>query len=226
MSEELTLVVTNYKRPQNLPAVVQAWSKQRLVPRLFLWNNGSRIEDPELLKHFDWIVDSSINMGCVPRWYMASMASTRFTGVVDDDFVPVNPTVTASLISLLKKVPDCGLVGPFGVRLEREKSYADSIHYKYPPTTTMVDIVKGRLATCRTEVLAARLRTTKFLMEDDIAVSAMIASGRRDVNLVIGRMLGKFEELPEDPQTSSAVSRRLNHLEQREICRRECFPSL
>src|SRR5688572_15947857 len=69
-----TVCLLNWKRPENIRAVIRSVSSQLPRPEVFLWNNGADIECEEV----DWYVRSSLNKRCWPRWSMARHAETEF----------------------------------------------------------------------------------------------------------------------------------------------------
>ena len=60
----LTVILTNYKRPENVRRLIQALSQQTVKPTLFVWDNSSEqdCDDPRI----DWLIRSSQNAKCSP----------------------------------------------------------------------------------------------------------------------------------------------------------------
>lgn len=63
----LTVVLLNYRRPENVKRLVQALCKQTVNPEIFLWNNS---EKSFRVSGVSWQVDSSSNRFCWVRTYL------------------------------------------------------------------------------------------------------------------------------------------------------------
>jgi len=87
----ITVVVTNYLRPVNVRYLMDALCKQSVKPTIFIWDNSPAQDFNDA--HADWIIRSSRNARCSPRWWMASHADTDFVVIHDDDLMPANPKV-------------------------------------------------------------------------------------------------------------------------------------
>jgi GT2 family glycosyltransferase len=173
---ELTILLLNWKRPQNLPHIIASIERQSKRPNIFLWNNGTRFEDPRV----DWIVDSSRNKRCWPRWTIGAMADTDFVCSLDDDLALGDDRILEDLLHYLKSLdePD-RLVGASGVILQPAKSYEHCHHVKPESDNDIaVDIVKGKLLACRRDALRS-IEMVSETREDDIAISGLAARGRR-----------------------------------------------
>jgi hypothetical protein len=105
-----------------------------------------------------------------------------------------------------------------GICLEPEKEYRWCRHVTCPPTDQPVDIVKGRMMVMRRSALLKNLRMAPC-REDDIAISAMMAGGRRQFHVCPGLFHGRVVGLPEP----HALCNEPGHFESREQARRRFF---
>jgi hypothetical protein len=193
----LTIVLTNWKRSENLRLIIDQLLSQTLKPELFLWNNGDTFESPPIA----WQVDSSRNVLCWPRWFMASMASTEFVAVMDDDLIFSDATVLEDAITFMRSLAPETIVGMCGLLLDPAKPYRDGEHRtSLPGEDQVVDIVKGRFMLLRTDQLK-KLRlapdpSRDMLMGEDIHVSGALAEGRRGMHILPSLFAGRWKELP------------------------------
>jgi hypothetical protein len=180
MGTRITVVLLNYKRPDNLKLVIDSVHKQSVHPQIFLWNNGSSFNDSRIT----WQVDSSLNKICWPRWFMASMATTEYVCSLDDDMSFADNTVLQDAIDYADNHARDRIVGPYGVRLMARRTYMKSDHIDLPETDTNVDIVKGRMMLFRRELLqhvptvVPEVGEENPIRNDDIVLSGLIARGK------------------------------------------------
>lgn len=218
-STAITVVLTNWKRPENLRRIVRALGRQTARPSLFLWNNGAEFSHPAMA----WQVDSSVNQACWPRWWMASCAQTEFVCVLDDDLMPRDERVLDDMRDALRERPERTIAGPFGVKLHPDREYGDCTQVKPGDADQPADLVKGRFMMLRTAALAAlHLRprpTREALVGDDIFVSGVLAGRVAGQHLVPGGFVGRWKELSND----HGLFRQPDHLKHREQARRAAF---
>jgi Protein of unknown function (DUF616) len=213
---DITILLLNWRRPENLKCVLDSIEFQTIRPTIFLWNNG----DPFSHRLVDWQVNSSLNARCWPRWAMGAMAHTRYLCSLDDDLAFADNKVLEDLVAYLDKSNprDC-LVGAFGVVLHPNRSYADSQHVSARSgSDRRVDVVKGRLLACRTETL--RSVAMVAAPEDDIMLSSLTARGRTKYHVVAGIFDNRLISLPEN---GVGLAQRPEHYSRREVARRAYF---
>jgi GT2 family glycosyltransferase len=213
---DITILLLNWKRPENLRCVLDSIGIQTVRPIIFLWNNGG----PFNHRLVDWQVKSPINACCAPRWSMGAMAPTRFVCSLDDDVALADNQVLSDLVDYMDKLSprDC-LVGAFGVILHPHKSYKNSQHLgARHGSDTRVDIVKGRFLACSTETL----RSVRMVLasEDDIELSSLVARGRPKYHRLPGILGNRLVNLPEH---GVGLAQRPEHHSRREVARRYFF---
>jgi hypothetical protein len=194
---------------------------QTVQPLIWAWNNGERANFLDV----EWLVQSTVNKGCWPRWFMAIAAATEFLCIVDDDVVLNDAKVLSDAIEILRAYPDQTILGIEGVVLIPGLSYQECDHIRvtddWRPSITPCDIVKGkfmlmRASAVRENVMLQQLNTTS---EDDIAVSAMMASGYCRSHICAGLLRGRFT-LIEAPH---AIWQRQGHFARRDVAIKKYF---
>lgn len=193
----VTIVITNYLRPTNVERIIDAFSTQTMVPTIFVWDNSPTkdFHDPRV----DWIIRSSKNARCTPRWWMASHAETDFVLIHDDDLMPSHPKVLAWTLDAASRAAPFA-VGAAGVILTSNTGYWESRHVglraKRIRHDTHVDIVKGSYF-CGPSAGLTKIGYLELDAEDDIAVSARLGNGFKQPHLVIAKLRTSFELLLE-----------------------------
>jgi len=215
----VTVCLLNWKRPQNVPRVLDSLMAQTLRPTVFLWNNGKPFHDERIA----WQVDSSENMGCWPRWFMASRAQTEYVCTLDDDLVLGDETILEDAVSFLAQRKEHTVIGPEGVRLVFGQPYRHCDHIAAPETDKPVSIVKGRMMLMRRRALERVPFSTAYEVAkdaDDIAVSALVAGGKPNRHVIPALFRGRLQDLEE---YGVGLKERPAHHERREAARRKYF---
>jgi hypothetical protein len=214
-SVKTTVCILNWKRPDNVRAILEALYSQQPAVEIFLWNNG-----PPMGFHADWIVQSSRNARCSPRWWMACQARTPYVVILDDDLCPTN---VLTIDSLVGRCDGRQIVGPFGAVWQGR--YSQHTPIRFPNEDTRADVIKGRCMAMPTATLRDAIRCTGVLsartvsecyddlaIAEDIAVCGAVCGGTRGYHLVPGGLNGYFSELPEGRE---ALSLRGDHMPRR-----------
>jgi len=193
----VTLVLTNWKRPENVRLIIDQLLGQTLKPTLFLWNNLP----PFLHPGVDWQVDSSVNKMCLPRWYMASFAQTEFVGVMDDDVIFTDTKVLEDAAIFLLSMPEETAIGFTGMHFDPRKDYREGLHIVASKDADQpADVIKGRFMLLRTAQLARfHLHPSpqrEHLIGEDILMSGMLSQGKTGVHRVPALFAGRWQELP------------------------------
>lgn len=211
---ELTVVLTHYRRPENLQRIVSALATQTLPHRLFVWDNSP--EQTLAVPQADWIVRSSVNVKCGARWWLAAHAETPWVVVMDDDLIPCDERVFAETVARLTFHQRA--IGATGVVLDNLKPYHRCRHIglgvRSIKIDTPVQIIKGRYFALST----AQSQSLSYLpadCEDDIIVSSKLGGG-----VIAASLQHRFLELPVG---SEARQRRPEHRRAREKARRQFF---
>jgi len=129
MQKELTLILTNYKRPGNVADQVRKYRAFDFIDLCVVDNSGTfpDMEGCTVYRHEN-------ELACWQRWEYAKKANTRLVATLDDDLtVNIEDAILKSY---------WGLTGIFGVVLDEKKDYWQSKHFKNK--SMKVDIVKGR----------------------------------------------------------------------------------
>lgn len=191
MKKGITVILLTWKRPKNMEKIINAFTKQTIKPKLFLWNNNPDIKFED--DRVEWIVNSNEDMYSFARWLMIPMVETEYVMVMDDDLMPNDNKFIETAIRLIEKNPK-GITGPFGKCIMK-----GSNPYNGPEVRTgPADIIKGRCMCMRTEVLKnVPLGTEGFVRNDDIYISFYAANGQKDRHYVWWKLREMTEDLPE-----------------------------
>lgn len=128
---QLTICLLNYRRKENYTRIIPALASQSVRPRIFLWNNGEKFSgDEPFLGHVDWLVESTENRRCWPRWWMGSAAETDYVCSWDDDLLPLDDSLFQDVIAVYEELGLTGAVGPFGVEFDPNEPYQTCWHHK------------------------------------------------------------------------------------------------
>jgi hypothetical protein len=217
----MTICLLNWKRPENVFRIIQDLRSQDAKPSIFLWDNS--LNDHHQVFEADWIVKSSENKRCWPRWWMASMAQTEYVMSLDDDLTVNDSTFISDLIAQLDTSGD-RIIGVEGVVLLPGKSYQESKQIKISEKTIEnetieVDIVKGRLLSFRHSLLKNIQLGAMQSTEDDIAISGMIGKGKIK-HWVIPNLAKRTINLPD----AHATWKQDGHFQRRDAALKEFFP--
>lgn len=206
-SPEITILLLNYRRPANIPIILESIRRQTAGAVVFLWNNGT---DELNLPGIDRYEGSGENHGCMVRWKMARHATTRWIMSLDDDLCFARDDALETLIQLLRTMDDpARIIGPVGCSFQEDKSYSQrKDHYAgYASASSSepvnapaardetVDMVKGRCMALRRDQLDNLVFPDE--REDDIFLNAALAGGRRKFHRVPTQLKSLFRELPE-----------------------------
>jgi len=223
MIPKMTIILLNYKRPQNIPIIIKAIRSQTVKSVVFLWNNGDADVNSPLIDRYE---RSAENVGCMARWKLAKEATTPYVMSLDDDLCFSRNDVLESIIRSLEKQDNpnriIGLTGVclkpvpvYSIRKEFTCRYSDEnnqtydnsiyeigsggrvVYIKILPVVKdeAVDIVKGRAMAFRKQLLdTIHLPEER---EDDIFLSASFANKARKFHRISALLNDAFYELPE-----------------------------
>ena len=210
--------MTNWKRKENLKEIIENIRNQSVPVEIFLWNNN-----PEDLEDYsvDLQINSSKNLMCLPRWFMANYANSEYVFSLDDDLCFNDSKVVEDCIKYSLK-PNQAL-GAFGVKLRDNLDYWSSRHICcYPDKDRQVNIIKGRFLFIKKSLLknvsmlpSEDADINKPRIEDDIFISHYLEQA------YLPSFLSKrFKELPEGGQS---LYRDSNHRESRKTQTKKYF---
>ena len=220
----ITILLVNYKRRENLKDIILALKSQTIPCEIFVWNNAP---EPFIHDDVDWILNSSKNSGCWPRWYMGTFAKNDYVLSHDDDLLI---TKTDALEVLVKEYNEKGhkgmAMGPYGVILGKNNLYfpknilseglqkLGSIkipkHLHFPKKNIKVDIIKGRMLLLKktdlNKISTLPNGPNSFIFCDDIVISAQLANGTLGHHLVTNKLNGKIIDI-EDKTSNTGLWR-------------------
>ena len=226
MSEEaqITIVLLNYRRPQNIPVILEAIREQTVPSNIFLWNNGETDVNSALIDRYE---HSDKNLGCMVRWKMAKEATTPYVMSLDDDICFNRKDALQDILRSLEAQnnphriigylgANFGTLPVYNIRREWLCRYANNrrksmrcghtremgpggepvyITRSFVERNTPVDFVKGRVMAFRRENLEGLSLPDE--REDDIFLNAALSRKARRFHRVPVLLNDAFYELPE-----------------------------
>lgn len=180
-------VVLSWRRPANVPVVVEALRRQAAVSEVYVWHN--RPSAAAVAGAVNVFCES--NLKCRVRHAFAQALGADYVLFIDDDIYP-SVDLSSHLHDAIARAGDKSVLGVFGVVAgPGAAGYSAGVHLhgheedrigrngRLVPELTAVDVVKGRLHLIRRDRLAAVWATTDSFPlsdrqkeEDDILLSA------------------------------------------------------
>lgn len=137
---DVTVILLNYKRPDNIPVLVDALRSQTEPIDIWLVNNaGPYTWMPTFAAdRYTWM---PWNGGCFSRLLMAAYVQTPWICFISDDLCPADDRFIADMLLVVRGQFNRGraMVGTDGHGLNRESPYYD----KYDNRDGLVPILKG-----------------------------------------------------------------------------------
>ncbi len=222
---EITIVLLNYKRPQNIPIILDTIRSQTRKATVFLWNNGTVDVNSPLIDYYE---KSDQNVGCMARWKLAQKAVTPYVMSLDDDICLNGNDALEKIVQSLDEQGNLnriiGFVGAcfstdlkYNVRKEYMCRYRnikgqliqrmDDVHRinhnnevvfvkrAFIEQDEAVDAVKGRVMAFRKQLIVDIDLPEE--REDDIFLNATFANGTRNFHRIPKLLDDAFCELPE-----------------------------
>ena len=212
--KKVTVVLLNWKRPENLKKVIESIKKQKKVDvTIHLWNNNI---DDDTFFDVDMQIDSDKNYICISRWWMASAADTEYIMTLDDDIMLDDDYAIHQLISVHRAYPTLPdlIVGPYGRDFGSLGYNGPDTNFKMVEEDTRVDIIKGRCMLMKRELL------NKVTMQQPGACDDIYINSFSSHRIVPGNLKGCFKDLPEGKEALSNIT---DHYTKRNECARKYF---
>lgn len=141
----VTAILLNYKRPENMEALIESLHSQTEPVSILLVDNSGQMEQ--------WDVDRTVyapwNAGCYARTIFALYAETKWVMMFDDDLMPNDARFVEDALRIAEQ--HRFITGAFGCRLSKTPP-----HYMGRPnvdSTGPSPMVKGRFMVYRRSLL-------------------------------------------------------------------------
>ena len=200
----VTALLLNWKRPANLPRVIDSIRRQTVPISIWLWDNSGGDDDFGV----DVVIRASENFLCWPRWLMGALAHGDYVFSLDDDLMFTDDELIEKCIRRMEQLGDEAprtVLGRGGVVLNAQKHYSSSKHVEASESGDLAaDLLKGQFLFFSRALLQAM--PLKRENEDDIKVSAAAAQC-----IIPSFMRGGFANLP----SHDGLWQQLGHFERR-----------
>lgn len=184
----LRIIVLNYKRPDNVRAICDAF--HRSIPITVINNNPH--ESFEYRSRNVEVINNDSNRYCIERWLQCYNYPESYKLILDDDLLP-SPLLVRKLMQ--RDQPLIGIYGKSGV--EKAKKYKDLRDHWCK--NSRVDFLVGSVIMVKQEALDSikedLLTFDGLIRGDDIVVSYLIKKQYKLKNL--DTVVGKVLNLPE-----------------------------
>ena len=197
MQPEVTALLLNWKRPENLKRTIASLRSQSIPVAIWLWNNNPEDRTPY---DVDQKFEAPRNFYCWPRWLLGSLIDTEFLFTLDDDLTFGDGEVLVDALSYLKQLPLTSIVGYCGVQLDSDRNYWQSKHYHQPEVDREVgvDIVKGRFMLMRKKFIG------RISLENEPTCEDIKVSSYSEKKILPSILRGRLIDLPEGSEALHA----------------------
>lgn len=188
--KKATALLTSYNRQNNLIKIINCLKGQSESIDIFLWNNC----DQDQTKYdVDLQINSSKNLMCLPRWFLANYAQSEFVFSLDDDVIPVDQHLMRDSIEYMQSNA-CSAIGHSGVQINNVSNEYKSQKHVVPRSSDIeVDIIKGFfLFTRKNEINLPNTCSVcdyqQPRVEDDIIISSNLKREKIIPSFLKGRL--------------------------------------
>lgn len=196
----LTVILTNWKRKQNLLKIVDQIKKQTLKSRIIVIDNSSFDPNNCFLYENDFveIIKKDNSLMCWQRWEEAIKQESKYVCIMDDDLNFTRNDVLQDCFNYMEINSNIDCIGLEGVRLIKSKGYFDSNHQIAKSNHIIpISIVKGRFMFLKKDSLIG-LDMTPDLTCDDIKVSSHLKT-----KILPPILWNSFQDLPQGNEALS-----------------------
>lgn len=175
---EITLILTNWKRKNNLFQIVEKIKKQTFLPKIVIVDNSSNDIENKFIyndKNIE-IINKENEFMCWERWNVSFRFQSEYKCIMDDDLIFTRNEVLEDCFHFMEANRNVDCIGLEGVKLMKGKSYFQCEHQHAKINHTIpVSIIKGRFMFIRSKSLIG-LDMEPDLTCDDIKVSSHLNS--------------------------------------------------
>ncbi len=113
----ISALLLNYKRPQNIPKIIEALRRQTVEVEVVLWNNGEPVEGADLT------ITASKPLQCHVRFLAVGLARSPYVWIQDDDFLVTDKRLFETLVPIADAHPDSFLTADGKILSNGPKPY-------------------------------------------------------------------------------------------------------
>lgn len=159
MTADITTILLNYRRPQNLPLLIEALKEQAVSSAIMVINNHGEsrcFAGADRDVHIPW------NAGCFARLAFLPWVRTPWVAFMDDDALPADPNFMSDALTIAEGRPIRAITGAFGRWLGTHPPH----YHGQPDVTGRTPIIKGRFMLFRRQAVGL-LHVPCLPIEDD-----------------------------------------------------------
>lgn len=134
--KKITCLLMNYKRPENLPRVVQSIRDQSIDSDIILWDNSNKYSGD-----VNMVIKSSINLLCQPRIIMCGFVKTKYIWTQDDDRFIRDQDLFKKLIDISEEYEDKFMICTYGKNFRDIPEHFKDTPYMIPRGETVPGFV-------------------------------------------------------------------------------------
>ena len=109
---DIGVILTVYKRPQNLAEQLKAVRAQTIAPaKILVWHNNATGTDISKIAKDCTVIEATPNMGVWPRFLIGMELTTKYVCIFDDDTIPGNRWFENCLLTMKTHRGVLGTVG-------------------------------------------------------------------------------------------------------------------
>lgn len=196
----LTVILTNWKRKNNLIQIVNKFKQQTINFDLIIIDNSSLDSENKFIYEDNdiKIINEDNSKMCWARWEEAIKLKSKYVCIMDDDLIFSRDNVLEDCFNYMESNTEIDCIGLEGVKLIKFKSYFNSNHqFAKSNHTTDVSIIKGRFMFVKVSSLQG-LDMTPDLTCDDIKVCSHL-----NKKILPSILWNSFYDLPQGTESLS-----------------------
>jgi len=197
---ELACLILDWKRPQNMEAVIAGVLSQSIDVNLYIVHQENDRVYPGAEN-----IHIQTNRGCGSRWNALPFVESKYTVFLDDDLQLTDPQIFETMLSYVKTLDHVSAVGAL-LGDHADKPYTSGNKVYAPIEPTEVDICLGNLNMVKTE-MAIRVWCTQLdfirtmrrpgtmIIGDDDIISSFLFTQSGFSNYVVGNDVIPYQTL-------------------------------
>lgn len=197
---KITIILTNWKRKNNLEKIIKETKKQSLLPKIVLVDNSSKDNENKFIYEGNdiEIIKRNNELVCWERWLASFNFESDYKCIMDDDLIFTRNQVLEDCFHFMEANKNVDCIGLEGVKLMKGKSYFECEHQHAKINHTIpVSIIKGRFMFIRSKSLIG------LDMEPDLTCDDIKVSSHLKLKYLPSILWESFSDLPQGAESLS-----------------------